>query len=114
MPFQPLRGDVWLADLDPVRGHEQAGIRPILIVSTDRFNRGRAGRAVAVPMTSGPHRAEWHVAVMPPDGGVRRPSFVKCEDIRSIAVERLIEQWGTVSADVLSQVADRLSVLLDL
>jgi mRNA interferase MazF len=110
----PVRGDVWLADLDPVRGHEQAGIRPVVVVSTDRLNRSRAGRAVVVPMTSGPHRAVWHVAVLPPDGGVRRPSFVKCEDVRSISVERLLSRWGAVSGGVLDEIADRLRVLLEL
>ena len=48
----PARGEVWLADLNPVRGHEQAGRRPVLVVSEDLFNRGPAGLAIVLPMTS--------------------------------------------------------------
>jgi mRNA interferase MazF len=114
MAPRPSRGDVWLADLNPVRGHEQAGIRPVVIISTNRFNHGFAGRVVAVPMTTGPHRATWHVAVMPPDGGVRRPSFVKCEDVRSIFVERLLSYWGKLSGARLGEIGDRLRALLEL
>lgn len=48
----PARGEVWLADLNPTRGHEQAGRRPVLVVSEDLFNRGPAGLAIVLPMTS--------------------------------------------------------------
>ena len=48
----PARGEVWLADLNPVRGHEQAGRRPVLVVSEDLFNQGPAGLAVVLPLTS--------------------------------------------------------------
>ncbi|HYN21742.1 MAG TPA: type II toxin-antitoxin system PemK/MazF family toxin, partial [Thermoanaerobaculia bacterium] len=48
----PGRGEVWLASLDPVRGHEQAGTRPVLIVSEDLFNRGPAELIIALPVTS--------------------------------------------------------------
>ena len=114
MPSLPSRGDVWLADLNPTRGHEQSGIRPVVVVSTDRFNHGRAARVVVVPLTSGPRRAAWHVAIMPPEGGVRRPSFAKCEDVRSVSSERLLTRWGTVSPDVIHENSDRLRVLLEL
>jgi mRNA interferase MazF len=55
----PERGDIWLADLDPVRGREQAGRRPILIVSVDGFNQSKAGLAIVVPLTQVRQLRSW-------------------------------------------------------
>jgi mRNA interferase MazF len=108
------RGEVWLVELGPTRGHEQAGRRPALVVSHDRFNRGAAGLVVVLPMTTRERRIPLHVSVDPPEGGVRDRSFVKCEDIRSISDRRLIERWGSVGPPTLALVEDRLRILLDL
>jgi mRNA interferase MazF len=110
----PARGEIWLVDLNPTRGHEQAGRRPALIVSTDRFNRGAAGLVVAVPMTTRDRGVPLHVRVDPPEGGVRERSFVKCEDVRSISTERLVKRWGTVEQHTLDFVSLRLKTLLEL
>ena len=66
----PLRGEVWMADLDPTRGHEQAGKRPCLVVSADVFNTGPAGLAIALPLTTKAKAIRSHVEVAPPEGGV--------------------------------------------
>ena len=87
---------VWLADFNPTRGHEQAGRRPVLVVSEDLFNRGPAG------------------FVHPPEGGVKGPSSILCEAVRSISVERLVGRWGAVSRQTLAVVEDRLRILLRL
>lgn len=108
------RGEIWLADLNPVRGHEQAGTRPCVVVSVDGFNTGPVGLVVVLPMTTTDRHVPLHVAVLPPEGGVRRASFIKCEDIRSISTERLVERWGTLEPSTLLDVADRLRVLLEL
>jgi len=108
------RGEVWLVDLNPIRGHEQAGRRPALVVSTTQFNNGPAGLVVVVPMTTRDRRIPMHVPVEPPEGGVRRRSFIKCEDIRSISTERLARRWGVISTQTMAVVADRLRILLDL
>lgn len=110
----PTRGEVWLADLDPVRNHEQAGVRSAVIISTEQLNRSRAGRVVMVPMTTGTRPSAWHVSVLPLDGGARLPSFVKCEDVRSISTERLIERWGILSSAALAEIAVRMRALLEL
>lgn len=114
MPPIASRGDIWLIDLNPTRGHEQAGRRPGLIVSVDLFNHGPADLLVIVPLTTKDKRNPLHVVVQPPEGGLKQRSFVKCEDIRSIAKERLISRWGTVGAQTMRQVEDRLRVLLNL
>lgn len=111
---RPVRGEIWRAELDPVRGHEQAGTRPVLVVSTDTFNRGPAGLAIILPLTTRHKRVRWHVKLSPPEGGVTADSFIKCEDIRSVSEERLSERWGEVSEAAMRDVEDRLRILLQL
>jgi mRNA interferase MazF len=111
---QVSRGEIWLADLNPSRGHEQAGKRPCLIISVDLFNQGAAGVVVVLPITSKEKGIPFHVEIEPNDGGLRVKSFVKCEDVRSISVERLDKCWGTVSSEILIAVEDRLRILMGL
>jgi mRNA interferase MazF len=110
----PQRGEIWMTDLDPTRGHEQAGKRPALVVSADAFNRGPAGLIIVLPLTSRPKGVRSHVPLNPPEGGIRKPSFIKCEDVRSVSVERLSRPLGAVSAQTMQAVAYRLRILMDL
>lgn len=110
----PDRGDVWLVDLNPVRGHEQAGTRPALVISVDLFNHGPAGLAVVLPITSKDKGVPFHVAINPPQGGLRMRSFIKCEDIRSISKDRLVQRLGYVPRKTLLAAHERLRILLDL
>jgi mRNA interferase MazF len=114
MPKLPKRAEIWLAELDPVRGHEQAGRRPVLVVSDDRFNRSLAQLAVVLPLTTTARAIPYHVPIDPPEGNVRRRSFIKCEDVRSIAFERIIERWGAVESDTMARVEEILRILLRL
>lgn len=108
------RGEVWLVDLNPVRGHEQAARRPALVVSADDFNRGAAGLVIIVPMTTRERGIPLHVSVDPPEGGIKRRSFIKCEDVRSVSEQRLVRRFGVVSRETVALVADRLRIVLDL
>ena len=110
----PQRGEVWLVDLNPTRGHEQAGVRPALVISTDIFNHGPAGMLVLLPLTTTARGIPLHVAVEPPEGGVRQTSFIKCEDIRSVTKELLGDRWGAVTPGTMAAVSDRLRILLEL
>lgn len=110
----PARGEVWTVDLDPVRGHEQGGRRPALVISADTFNQGPADLAVILPITSKAKGIPFHVPIDPPEGGVKRRSFIKCEDLRSVAKQRFSKQWGAVSSSTLRLVEDRVRILLDL
>lgn len=114
MASTPARGDIWMVDLDPVRGHEQAGRRPALVVSADTFNRGAAGLVTVLPLTTRARGIPLHVTVTPPEGGLSSVSYIKCEDIRSISTERLITRRGSVAPRTMTEVEDRLRVLLDL
>jgi len=111
---QILRGEVWLVDLSPVRGREQAGTRPSLIVSVDRFNQSAATLAICLPITSKDKKIPFHVSIDPPEGGLTVKSFIKCEDVRSLSSERLIKRLGAVSAETMNQVEARLRILMGL
>ena len=109
-----LRGEIWLVDLNPTRGHEQAGTRPCLIVSVDIFNQGPAGLVVVLPLTTQNKRIPFHVEVSPPEGGIKTLSFIKCEDIRAVSTGRLKNRWGAVSVKTLTAIEDRLRILLNI
>ena len=110
----PARGEVWMVDLDPARGHEQAGRRPALVVSVDPFNHGPAGLVIVLPITSKAKGIPLHVQLKPPEGGVRSASYIKCEDVRSVAKERLTRRMGMISPTAQAEVDDRLRILLGL
>ena len=110
----PSRGEVWQVDLDPVRGREQGGRRSALVVSSDDLNQGPSGLVVLLPFTTVDKRLAFHLAVDPPEGGLRRRSFLKPEDIRSVSTGRMGRRLGTVSAATMEIVAERLSTLLEL
>jgi mRNA interferase MazF len=114
MPVRPSRGEVWFVDLNPVRGREQAGHRPALVVSVDPFNEGPADLVVVLPITSTRRGIPFHVEFRPPEGGLDLVSYVKCEDIRSVARERLTRRAGQLGPATLRAVEDRLRILLDL
>lgn len=103
-----------MADLNPVKGHEQAGKRPCLIISVDLFNQGASGLIVVLPITSKEKGIPFHVEFNPSEGGLKVRSFIKCEDVRSISVERLEKRWGAVSPETLTAVEDRLRILMGL
>ncbi|MBZ4687925.1 MAG: mRNA interferase MazF [Clostridia bacterium] len=112
--MKPSRGEVWLVELNPVRGHEQAGTRPCLVVSVDLFNHGPADLAVVLPITTKNKGIPFHAEIMPPEGGLKERCFIKCEDVRSVSTDRFIERWGAVSLDTLALVEDRLRILMGL
>lgn len=108
------RGEIWLINLSPTEGREQAGTRPALIISVDIFNHGAAELVVAIPVTSKAKGIPLHVEIAPPEGGLSMTSYVKCEDVRSISTSRLIKKLGKVSSPTMDSVEDRLRVLLGL
>jgi mRNA interferase MazF len=110
----PLRGEIWYADLNPPRGHEQAGRRPVLVVSTNQFNEGPADLVVILPLTSKDKGIPWRVAIPAQEAGLRSDSFIMCEAIRCIAKERFTKRSGEVTPEVLHEVDERMRILLEL
>jgi mRNA interferase MazF len=110
----PVRGEVWLGDLGLTRGHEQSGKRPLLIFSVDAFNAGPAGLVVVLPLTSTIRNAPAHILLNPPEGGLRRPSVILCDAIRSVTKDCLINRWGAVTSATMPQVETTVRFLLGL
>src|SRR5437763_16837121 len=94
----PLRDEIWRVNLEPVRGHEQGRVRPALIVSNDIYNRGAIGLVTIVPITTKERPIRSFLRIEPPEGGLPQPSFVICDQVRTISKERLGKRFGSVSA----------------
>jgi len=108
------RGEIWLVNLDPTQGREQAGTRPFLVISVDLFNHGAAELVVGIPITSKAKNIPLHVEINPPEGGLSLTSYAKCEDVRSVSTARLKKRLGKVLPQTIDAVEDRLKILLGL
>jgi mRNA interferase MazF len=106
-----LRGDVVWADLNPVRGSEQAGLRPVLVLSADVFNR-HSGTVVAVAITSQPPRAGFPLTLPLSDPKLPKKSWVKLGQIRTLSTERLGKRLARATPDELEQVLEGLNEIL--
>jgi mRNA interferase MazF len=109
------RGEVRLADLSPTQGTEQSGVRPVLIVQTDRAN-AHSPHTIIVPFTTRIRQKllPSHVLVPAGEGGLTQDSVALCEQVRVIDNGRLIRLLGTISTQRMQEVGDALKVILDL
>jgi mRNA interferase MazF len=106
-----LRGEIRWADLNPVRGREQAGLRPVLILSQDVFNE-RSGTAIAVALTSQPQRAGFPLTFELHSKGLPKKSWMKISQIRTLAVERMGKVIGRASPEELTQIVEGLNEIV--
>jgi len=106
-----LRGEVYWADLDPVRAREQAGLRPVLVISHDALNQ-RSGTVIALAITSQPQRAGFPLTHQIESLKMPKPSWVKISQIRTLSVERLGKRIGTLSAEEVGHIVDGLFELV--
>lgn len=106
-----LRGDIRWADLNPVRGREQAGLRPVLILSHDVFNE-RSGTVIAVAITSQAQRAGFPLTLELKTGGLPKRSWVKISQIRTLSVERIGKLMGRASPEELAQIVEGLNEII--
>jgi mRNA interferase MazF len=102
---------MYWADLNPVRCREQAGLRPLLILSQEIFNK-RSETVIAMAITSQPQRAGFPLTFMLPDDMLPQPSWVKISQIRTISVDRLGKKIGTIDAEDLDRIVDGLLELI--
>lgn len=108
---QILRGEIRWADLNPVRGREQAGLRPVLILSEDIFNE-RSGTVIAMAITSQPQRAGFPLTLELKSGILPKTSWVKISQIRTLSVERIGKKLGRTSPEELAQVVEGLNEII--
>ena len=106
-----LRGEVRWADLNPVRGHEQAGRRPILVLSHDVFNE-RSGTVIAVALTSQEPRAGFPLTVESKATGLSKRSWVKISQIRTLSTERIGRRIDSVAPEDLARIIDGLQEII--
>jgi len=106
-----LRGEIRWADLNPVRGHEQAGLRPVMILSHDIFNE-RSGTVIAVAITSQPQKAGFPLILELKAGNLPKKSWIKISQIRTLSVERIGKVIGKASMGELTQVIEGLNEII--
>ena len=106
-----LRGEIRWADLNPVRGREQAGRRPVLILSHDVFNE-RSGTVIAVALTSQPQRAGFPLNLELASKGLPKRSWIKISQIRTLSVERIGARIARATPEELAQVVEGLNEII--
>jgi mRNA interferase MazF len=106
-----LRGDVWWADLNPTRGREQAGVRPVLIISQDVFNQ-RSGTVIALALTSQSPPASFPLTLLIESASLPKQSWVKISQIRTLSVDRLSTKISQVSPEELATVINGLNEIV--
>jgi mRNA interferase MazF len=102
-----LRGEIRWADLNPVRGREQAGDRPVLVLSHDVFNE-RSGTIIAVALTSQEPRAGYPLTLELNAAKLPKRSWVKISQIRTLSTERIGKRLGRASDEELANVLEGL------
>jgi len=106
-----LRGEVRWAELNPARGHEQAGRRPVLILSQDIFNK-RSGTVIAMVLTSQPQKAGFPLTCPLESRQLQKVSWVKISQIRTLSADRIGKKLGAVEPEQLSEIIDGLNQII--
>jgi mRNA interferase MazF len=106
-----LRGEIRWADLNPVRGREQAGLRPVLVLSHDIFNE-RSGTVIALAITSQPQKAGFPLTLELKTRRLPKQSWVKISQIRTLSIERIGKLIGKASHEQLAQVVEGLNEII--
>lgn len=106
-----LRGEIRWADLNPVRGHEQGGLRPVLILSHDIFNE-RSGTVIAVAITSQPQKAGFPLTLELKSANLPKKSWLKISQIRTLSVDRIGKVIGKASLQELNQAIEGLNEII--
>ena len=106
-----LRGEIYWANLDPVRGREQAGDRPVLVLSHDVFNE-RSGTVIAMALTSQPQKAGFPLTLELANPDLPKKSWVKVSQIRTLSVERLGKEITEVSTEEIALIIEGLNEII--
>ena len=109
MPYQA--GDVLLANLDPVAGHEQGDRCPVLVLSGPSYNELRNEQLIVAAITSRQRGLPFRIPVGA-DCGLRTPSWVQAESVRAISVQRVIKRLGRASPGTVAEIRNRITNFL--
>jgi len=106
-----LRGDIIWADLNPTIGHEQAGLRPVLVLSHEVFNQ-RSGTVIAVAITSQPQKAGFPLTLELQEPNLPQKSWVKISQIRTLSVKRLRKKIGIAIPEEINLILEGLNEII--
>lgn len=106
-----LRGEIRWAELDPTRGNEQSGLRPVLILSHDVFNE-KSGTVIAVALTSNEPRAGYPLTLECTVSNLPKRSWIKISQIRTLSVDRLGARLGRAQHSELVKVVEGLHEII--
>jgi mRNA interferase MazF len=106
-----LRGEIRWADLNPVRGREQAGLRPVLILSHDVFNE-RSGTVIAVALSSQEPRVGFPLALESRAPRLPKRSWIRVGQVRTLAVERIGQRLTRADAEEMARVIEGLNEII--
>ena len=106
-----LRGNIHWADLNPVIGSEQGGLRPVLILSQNVFN-DRSGTVIAVAITSQPQRAGFPLTFELSESKLPKKSWVKISQIRTLSVKRIGRKMARASEEELALIIEGLNEII--
>ncbi len=112
--ISPRRGEIWLIDFGEPVGREQSGVRPAVVVSVDLWNEGRSGLVIVVPTTTVGRGLRTQVEIDNRLSGLDETSYARCEDVKSVPVERLMSGVGTASVVDMTRIETVLRYLLAL
>ncbi len=106
-----LRGNIYWADLNPVRGHEQGGRRPVVVISDDVFN-AHSGTVIALAITSQPQRAAFPLTLEVTSEKLPKRSWVKISQIRTLSVERIGRKLGQLAPEEIVRLIEGLNEIV--
>ena len=106
-----LRGDIFWANLNPTIGNEQAGFRPILIISADVFNE-RSGTVIGLAITSQPQKAGFPLTYELSTSDLPKKSWVKISQFRTLSVKRIEEYIGHINPEDMNVIIDGLNEII--
>jgi mRNA interferase MazF len=93
---RPSRGEIWFVDFAPVRGHEQSGLRPGLVLSVDEFNRSTRELVMAIPGTTVFRPIPGRTEVRAPAGGLPKDTYFLCDQLRTLSIDRFHRRVGSI------------------
>lgn len=106
-----LRGEIRWADLSPSKGHEQSGLRPVVILSHDIFNE-RSGTVIAMAITSQSPKAGFPLTIELKTGGLPKQSWARISQIRTLSTERMGKLIGRLSPEELVRIIEGLNEII--
>lgn len=106
-----LRGDIYWANLNPTVGYEPAGLRPVLILSRDVFNK-HSGTVIAVAITSQPQKAGFPLTLELSSTKLPKQSWVKISQIRTLSTKRLGKKIAKATDKELALVVEGLNEII--